>query len=113
MKQKLEWQHELYEDERAAMATALATIQTSQEELKQLQQISDSAVLSKARVVACTTTKAAMCKSLLDGLAPGIVLVEEAAEIMEPHVLTSLSAGAKRCGGQSFDYDCRPQTAPS
>ena len=94
--QKLRWQHELYEDERSAMITALKTIQTAKAELKQLREVTDAFILSKAKVIGCTTTKAAMCKNLLEGVSAGIVLVEEAAEIMEAHVLTSLSSGSKR-----------------
>jgi hypothetical protein len=94
--QKVLWQHELYADKRSAMMTALKTIQTAKAELKQLKEVTDAFVLSKAKVIGCTTTKAAMCKNLLEGVSAGIVLVEEAAEIMEAHVLTSLSSGSKR-----------------
>ena len=94
--QKLIWQHMMFESLRSAMTTALSTISTAQEELQQLQAAKDSRVLSQVRVVGCTTTMAAMRKNLLDDLAPGVVLVEEAAEILESHILTSLSSGTKR-----------------
>lgn len=85
---KFEWQHELYEPQRMELVLALKAIKNAREELKSLQQITDAHVLSQARVIGCTTTKAAMCKSLLSGVNAGIVLVEEAAEILESHVLT-------------------------
>ncbi|GFH06095.1 NFX1-type zinc finger-containing protein 1, partial [Haematococcus lacustris] len=53
------------------------------------------AVLKKARVIGCTVTGAASHKALLDALQPGVLLVEEAGELLEAHVLTSLSTKAK------------------
>ncbi|KAK3895156.1 hypothetical protein Pcinc_001122 [Petrolisthes cinctipes] len=49
-------------------------------------------LMQKASVVGMTTTGAAQHSNLLQVLAPPIVVVEEAAEILEAHVLTSLSA---------------------
>ena len=86
--QKLEWQHEIHASVREEVALAMKTIKTARGELKSLQQISDAYFLSQARVIGCTTTKAAMCKSLLSGVGTGILLVEEAAEIREADVLT-------------------------
>lgn len=93
---KLEWQHELYEDDRRALEGSFKTIKTAKDELKQLQDSKDSIILSNARIIGCTTTKAAMCKHLLDEISAETVLVEEAAEIFESHVLTSLSKNTKR-----------------
>lgn len=82
------WQHEMYADEREEMALALMTIKNARKELRDLQQITDANILSKARVIGCTTTKAAMSKSLLGGVGAEVILVEEAAEIREADVLT-------------------------
>ena len=87
---KFEWQHGIYESRRSELVLALKTIKRARDELKSLQQVTDAHILSKANVIGCTTTKAAMCKSLLAGANAGIVLVEEAAEIFEAHVLTRL-----------------------
>jgi hypothetical protein len=86
--QKLEWQHEIHASVREEVALALKTIKTARGELKGLQQISDAYIISQSRVIGCTTTKAAMYKSLLSGIGIGILLVEEAAEIREADVLT-------------------------
>ncbi len=93
---KLKWQHELYEEHRLSLSGSLKAIKSAKDELRQLQDSTDSAILSQTRVIACTTTKAAMCKSLLDDVSAGVVLVEEAAEIFESHILTSLSKNTKR-----------------
>lgn len=86
--QKLKWQHEIHAAERDEILLLMKAIKTARDELKSLQQISDTVVLSQARVIGCTTTKAAMCKSLLSGVGAEILLVEEAAEIREADVLT-------------------------
>jgi hypothetical protein len=52
--------------------------------------------LLRARIIGCTTTAAAMNREALYAAAPGILLVEEAGEILESHVLTSLSPKTKQ-----------------
>lgn len=60
--------------------------------LVSLQDGSKEAVLKKARIIGCTTTGLAGQKALIMGaVSPGIVVVEEAAELLESHVLTSLT----------------------
>ncbi|GFH27466.1 predicted protein, partial [Haematococcus lacustris] len=66
-----------------------------QAELKELRNSGWEAVLKKARVIGCTVTGAASHKALLDALQPGVLLVEEAGELLEAHVLTSLSTKTK------------------
>jgi len=51
----------------------------------------DYQVLRRARVVGMTTTGAAKYRQLLQRVHPRIVIVEEAAEVMESHVVTTLS----------------------
>ena len=63
-----------------------------QEQLRSLRNSGCEVVIGQSRIVGCTTTGAALYKDLLLGpTAPIVVLVEEAAEILEAHVLTSLS----------------------
>jgi hypothetical protein len=53
-------------------------------------------VLSNKRVIGCTTTAAAMYTEEIRKASPGIILVEEAGEILESHVLTALSPSSKQ-----------------
>ena len=87
-RKKFEWQHEIYQAKRSELVLALQTIKGARVELKSLQQTTDAHILSQARVIGCTTTKAAMSRALLGGVGAEILLVEEAAEILEAHVLT-------------------------
>eukprot|EP00798_Chlamydomonas_sp_ICE-L_P006218 gene6218-2834_t len=51
----------------------------------------DIATLSKARIVGMTTSGVARQRDLVAAMHPKVVLVEEAAEVFEPHILASLS----------------------
>ena len=51
--------------------------------------------ISQATVVGMTTSCAARYHSMLQRIAPKIVIIEEAAEVMEAHIITSLSRSTK------------------
>lgn len=50
----------------------------------------DSSIIKTKRIIACTTNGAAKYSSAIQAASPGAVLVEEAGEILEAHILTSL-----------------------
>ena len=52
-------------------------------------------ILSRARVIGMTTTCAARYRHILQKICPKIVLVEEAAEVLEAHIITSLTKGCE------------------
>jgi hypothetical protein len=52
-------------------------------------------ILKEKRVIGCTTTAAAKYARELRSASPGVVLVEEAGEILESHVLTAMSSETK------------------
>ena len=51
---------------------------------------SNRALLQTKRIIGCTTTAAAKYREDLQAVRPGILLVEEAGEILESHILTAL-----------------------
>lgn len=61
-------------------------------EYSELVTASDLSCLTKASVVGMTTTYVAKHQKLLDGLMPRVVILEEAAEVLEAHVLSCLSS---------------------
>jgi hypothetical protein len=64
------------------------------EEKKRLQEIKDSfdlKIMRKSSVIGMTTSGAATMRGLVQALAPRVVVVEEAAEVLEAHVLSALS----------------------
>lgn len=64
-------------------------------QLSELQRQKDVQRVAGARIIGCTTTGAAMHHALLAEAGCGVVVVEEAAEVLEAHVLTALSESTK------------------
>lgn len=56
----------------------------------------DRAIIRSKRIIACTTTGAAKYRDDIAAAKPGILVVEEAGEILESHVLTALSADVEQ-----------------
>lgn len=53
-------------------------------------------MLQQQEIVAMTTTGAAKYKSILTRLKSSIMVVEEAAEILESHIITSMNPGIQQ-----------------
>ncbi|XP_065226654.1 NFX1-type zinc finger-containing protein 1-like [Planococcus citri] len=64
------------------------------QQYEELKQIEDLHVVKNSLVVGMTTTCAARLQLLLKTLSPAVVIVEEAAEVLEAHIVVSLS---KKC----------------
>ena len=79
-------------DERSAFVKYLSReYNQCSSRLNELNSEKDYRILMRARVVGMTTTGAAKNRRLLQRIHPRIVIVEEAAEVMESHVVTTLS----------------------
>ena len=63
-----------------------------QNDLEQAFSHKTTSILASKRVIGCTTTAAAKYTQELQAASPGVLLVEEAGEILESHVLTALGA---------------------
>ena len=63
------------------------------EQIREIQQQEDEIAMKRADVIAMTTTCAALYRNILEKIQPKVVIIEEAAEVLEAHVLTSLSKG--------------------
>ena len=64
------------------------------EALKELRYQEDRSVMQNALIIAMTTTGASRYHKILKDIGPRIVIVEEAAEVFEAHIVSSLT---KRC----------------
>lgn len=53
-------------------------------------------ILRRKRIIGCTTTAAAKYTKLITAAQPDIIIVEEAGEILESHVLTALTPSVKQ-----------------
>jgi hypothetical protein len=58
----------------------------AQEHYKNVQQVADIKILQRAKIIACTTSRAARDIEILKKVSPKIILLEEAAEVPEHHV---------------------------
>ncbi|NWZ82733.1 ZNFX1 protein, partial [Poecile atricapillus] len=65
--------------------------QAAAERLEELRLEQDLCILNNARIVGMTTTGAAKYQRILRFIEPRIVIVEEAAEVLEAHTITTLS----------------------
>ncbi|CAH1264363.1 ZNFX1 [Branchiostoma lanceolatum] len=68
------------------------TLSTEKEELGLEEDLS---VLQGATVIGMTTTAAAKYRKILERVSPKIIVVEEAAEVLEAHVITTLTSGCE------------------
>ena len=64
-------------------------------QLEAVRFVEEEEVIRRATVVGMTTSGAARYHSVLQRVAPKIVIIEEAAEVMEAHIITSLSQSTK------------------
>lgn len=65
--------------------------QDAAERLAEIRRREDLCVLKHAKVIGMTTTGAAKYRQVLQELKPKLVIVEEAAEVLEAHIITTLS----------------------
>ncbi|XP_031552537.1 NFX1-type zinc finger-containing protein 1-like [Actinia tenebrosa] len=85
------WRSRLQEDcRRKIRSTQDANYESELKKLHEIDSDKDLRILKGARVVGMTTTNAAKYHDLLQRVRPKIVIVEEAAEVLEAHILTSL-----------------------
>ncbi|KAK5640473.1 hypothetical protein RI129_011284 [Pyrocoelia pectoralis] len=77
----------------------------------ELQHLQDIELMSQMLVVGMTTTSAARLQTVLQGLRSPIVIVEEAAEVLESHIVTSLTSHCKHLILIGDHQQLRPSTA--
>lgn len=88
-RQRLEnYYHQILQDNQEQYETIL-------EGLQEVQDKEDEYILSTSKVIAMTTTCAARYSSILQRISPKIIIAEEAAEVLEAHVVTALNPGCQ------------------
>lgn len=68
-------------------------------------------ILGRASVIGMTTTATAKYQNLIHALKPEIVIVEEAAEVLESHLVTALTSSVKQLIAIGDHQQLRPGTA--
>lgn len=90
-----EWAHSILEEKVFNVQEYTRRIDKCQENLKKVWNKRTSSILQDKRIIGCTTTAAAMYSQDIRAASPGIVLLEEAGEILESHVLTAMGMETK------------------
>ena len=84
------WEDALMQESIEALADIARKYNKCQEDLMRAQNTSLPGILHSKRIVGCTTTAAAKYGDEIRTFNPDVLLVEEAGEILESHVLTAL-----------------------
>ncbi|KAL4988395.1 P-loop containing nucleoside triphosphate hydrolase protein [Aspergillus falconensis] len=90
------WKEKLLEEQVINVQGLMARLDRCQENLSEVWSERTRNVLLSKRLIGCTTTAAAMNARILSAISPGIVLLEEAGEILESHVLTAIGTHTKQ-----------------
>ncbi|XP_064202537.1 NFX1-type zinc finger-containing protein 1-like isoform X2 [Anguilla rostrata] len=85
--------------------------QTIVNRMDELRQQKDKTVLRSASVIGMTTTCAARCRRVLQDIQPRIVVVEEAAEVLEAHIIAALTSVCQHLILIGDHQQLRPSTA--
>ncbi|KJK78565.1 hypothetical protein H634G_06263 [Metarhizium anisopliae BRIP 53293] len=91
-----QWCSKVRHDQTQEFASLAEMSSRIQREIDSLYNESKRKVLRSKRVIGCTTTAAAMYQSIIESAQPDMVLVEEAGEILEAHIITALSSSVKQ-----------------
>ncbi|CZT07317.1 related to stage V sporulation protein K [Rhynchosporium graminicola] len=86
----MRWRQAILNDLVTEMQETGRAYNVDQSEMARVLTENDTAIIKSKKIIACTTNGAATHASAIQAASPGIVLVEEAGEILEAHILTSL-----------------------
>jgi hypothetical protein len=90
------WTQEILQERIAGVSGIAGLYDHTESTLRDAWDQKNSRIIQNKRIIACTTTAAAKYTKQLSGAAPGIIIVEEAGEILESHVLTAMTPGTKQ-----------------
>jgi AAA domain len=90
------WTHALLQEQVVKISSLVQRFNRCQDRLDEALSERNTSILKEKRIIGCTTTAAAKYARDIRSASPGVVLVEEAGEILESHVLTAMSSQTKR-----------------
>ncbi|KAF5703877.1 NFX1-type zinc finger-containing protein [Fusarium mundagurra] len=91
-----EWSRMVREEQSARFIDLSKRFNDVRDEIKSIRDECRRRVLKDKQIIACTTTAAAMNQSIIETANPDVILVEEAGEILEAHIITAMSASVKQ-----------------
>ncbi|TVY70248.1 NFX1-type zinc finger-containing protein 1 [Fusarium oxysporum f. sp. cubense] len=87
------WTEEFSESKVDAVLEALAKSESHRKDVNNILDALDQRILSQAHVIGITISNAARKIDLLKSLSPKVMICEEAAEVTEPHLISTLIPG--------------------
>lgn len=90
------WKFEMLKEQISEFCTAAETYKTSYDRMRRMFDAGREDILRHKRIVGCTTTAAAKYKELLQAVSRDVLLVEEAGEILESHIITALGPSTQQ-----------------
>uniref|UniRef100_A0A8H7N5S2 AAA+ ATPase domain-containing protein n=1 Tax=Bionectria ochroleuca TaxID=29856 RepID=A0A8H7N5S2_BIOOC len=90
------WCQEVRQEDTEDLCSRHEELHRIQNQMNRLHDESKRNVLQSTRVICCTTTGASMYQSNIKTAQPDVVLVEEAGEILEAHVIAACSSTVKQ-----------------
>ena len=103
------WTRSLFEESVDTVQDMYKNYGVAQEKLIDLRSEGKIETLRRMQVIGCTTTAAAKYNKLIRGASPDNILVEEAGEILESHILTALTPSVKQLILIGDDKQLRPR----
>ena len=89
------WRHKFVQESKHKITEGIDEFNLLAQRLKEIRAREDYHIFRTAKLIAMTTTAAARYRNVLGDVQPRIVIVEEAAEVLEVHIVTSLSASCQ------------------
>ncbi|XDG09157.1 hypothetical protein ABKA04_008772 [Annulohypoxylon sp. FPYF3050] len=80
-----QWEQEIRQETITSLVGDITEFNTTQKTFRSLQKSKTEALLKSKRIICCTTTAASMSAQEIQAADPGIIIVEEAGEILESH----------------------------
>lgn len=91
-----EWRESLLKEQAERISTVAVKYNDAHVKLHRKYEERNLDIIRSRRLIACTTTAAAMYRHEISAAAPDIVIVEEACEILESHIITALAENTKQ-----------------
>ena len=91
-----QWKAEIQEGPLNDLQTWGTAYNEALEKMEHIQAERELTILRMRRIIACTTTAAAKYVKRIQSISPGVLIVEEAGEILESHILTALGPSTKQ-----------------
>ncbi|KAI1758774.1 P-loop containing nucleoside triphosphate hydrolase protein [Hypoxylon sp. FL1150] len=91
-----QWEQEVRQKDTSTLAKQMDEFNKLQKTLQGLRKEKNEQILQGKRIIGCTTTAASMFSQEIQAATPGIIIVEEAGEILESHILAAMGPSTKQ-----------------